>query len=309
MAQNSQLLESGKLGARVPADVVALDPRHPGRTQSREKYVRVLQLSDLLSRNLEVEQIIEVFMAEIAAEVDFCGYRFAAEEGDLTIGVGRSDDYSASYRLKITQRLLGELTLYKRRVFTAEELCALEDLLCALLYPLRNALLYRLALESAYRDPLTGLNNRAALEDEIGREIDLARRHQRSLALLVMDLDGFKQINDRYGHDIGDEVLRRVAGVIGDVLRNSDLLFRYGGDEFVAGLAQTDLNGALDVCERIRTSVAAIDLGELGVDAGVRISIGVSLVRQEDRFATLFKRSDKALYQAKLSGRDQVIIC
>jgi diguanylate cyclase (GGDEF)-like protein len=151
--------------------------------------------------------------------------------------------------------------------------------MCALIYPQKNALMYQIALKSAYRDPLTGLNNRTSMEKYLPREIDLAKRHSQSMALLVMDLDGFKQINDQCGHDVGDHVLREVGQVISHVVRNTDLVYRYGGDEFVGGLAQTDLHGAIDVCERIRASIDELDLKDYGVNRKVQVSIGITLVR------------------------------
>jgi diguanylate cyclase (GGDEF)-like protein len=151
--------------------------------------------------------------------------------------------------------------------------------MCALIYPLKNALMYQISLKSVYHDPLTGLNNRTSMEKYLPREIDLAKRHSQSMALLVMDLDGFKQINDQCGHDVGDHVLREVGQVISHVVRNTDLVYRYGGDEFVGGLAQTDLHGAIDVCERIRASIDELDLKDYGVNRKVQVSIGITLVR------------------------------
>ncbi len=309
MSQTTQLVDSEKTIPQIPAQVIALDPRSGGRARGREKHLRILQMSDLLARHLDIAPIVEAFMAEIAGDVAFCGYRFRAADVNVTVEHGVIEGYNANYRLKLQKRLLGELTLYKRGSFNSRELCELEDLLCALIYPVKNALMYQIALKSAYRDPLTGLNNRMAMEINLPREIDLAKRHSQSMALLVMDLDGFKQINDGYGHDIGDQVLREVAAVISKVLRNTDLVFRYGGDEFVAGLAQTDVHGAIDVCERIRSSIESLDLGSLGVNGGVHVSIGITLVRKGDKFQVAFKRADKALYQAKLNGKNQIIIC
>ncbi len=309
MSQTTQLINSEKPVPRLPAQVIALDPGFDGRIQGDKKYMRVLQLSDMLSRNLDVEPIIEIFMAEIAKELDYCGYRFTCDDIELDMKHGAFEGFNANYRLKIQNRFLGELTLFKPGSFSNEELCGLEDLLCSVIYPIKNALMYKIALKSAYRDPLTGLNNRTAMEKNLPREIDLAKRHSQSMALLVMDLDGFKQINDNCGHDIGDQVLREVAEVISHVVRNTDLVFRYGGDEFVGGLAQTDIQGALDVCERIRCSIENLDLRESGVTGNVQVSIGITLVRLSDNFLSAFKRADKALYQAKINGKNQIIIC
>ena len=305
----TQMVNSEKSIPQIPAQVIALDPRSGDRAQGHEKHLRILQLSDLLSRNLDIGPIIEAFMDEIAGDVAFCGYRFSCDDINTTVENGMIEGYNANYRLKIQNRLLGELTLFKLNSFNSRELCQLEDLLCSLIYPIKNALMYQIALKSAYRDPLTGLNNRMAMEKNLPREIDLAKRYRQSMALLVMDLDGFKEINDGFGHDVGDQVLREVAEVISHVVRNTDLVFRYGGDEFVGGLAQTDIHGAIDVCERIRGSVERLDLSTFGVSGQVRVSIGITLVREGDNFQLAFKRADKALYQAKQNGKNQIIIC
>ncbi|MDH3219283.1 MAG: GGDEF domain-containing protein [Gammaproteobacteria bacterium] len=309
MSQTTQLVTNQKSGPQAPAQVIALDPRSGNSTQGNRKHIRILQLSDLLSRHLEVGQIIEAFMSEIASDVPHCGYRFHSEDANGSIEQGVVEGFAANYRLKIQNRMLGELSLFKRSRFNSQELCELEDMLCALIYPVKNALMYEIALKSAYRDPLTGLSNRTSMEKNLPREVDLAKRHSQSMAILVMDLDGFKEINDTHGHDLGDQVLREVAEVISQVVRNTDLVYRYGGDEFVGGLAQTDIHGAIDVSERIRSSIHDLDLTALGISGNVQVSIGITLVRRSDNFLSAFKRADKALYQAKINGKNQIIIC
>ena len=309
MSQTTQLVNTEKSVPQAPAQVIALDPRSAEQTHGRSRHLRILQLSDLLSRHLNIAQIVEAFMAEIADDVDFCGYRFSCDDINIIVEHGVIEGFNANYRLKIQNRMLGELTLFKLSSFNSRELCELEELLCSLIYPIKNALMYQIALKSAYRDPLTGLNNRLAMEMNLPREIDLAKRHSQAMALLVMDLDGFKAINDGYGHDVGDQVLREVASVISQVVRNTDLVYRYGGDEFVGGLVQTDIHGAIDVSERIRGSIDNLDLGAFGVPDPVQVSVGITLVRQGDTFISTFKRADRALYQAKLNGKNQIIIC
>ena len=309
MSQTTQLVRNDKANLTVPAQVIALDPRPNDSTSGSNKYLRILELSDLLSRHLEIEQIVEAFVEEIAGDITHSGYSFYCDDIDARIEQGICKGFSGSYRLKIQNRLLGELTLYKPDSFSESELRDLEDLLCALIYPIKNALMYQIALKSAYRDPLTGLNNRTSMEKHLPREIDLAKRHRQAMAILVMDLDGFKEINDNCGHDCGDQVLREVGQVISQVVRNTDLVYRYGGDEFVGGLAQTDIQGAIDVAERIRSSIEGLDLSNCSTEAHIKMSIGITLVRHSDDFKSVFKRADQALYQAKLNGKNQIIIC
>jgi diguanylate cyclase (GGDEF)-like protein len=149
------------------------------------------------------------------------------------------------------------------------------------------------------------VGNRAALEDHLRREVTLARRHHQPLSLLVIDIDWFKQVNDRYGHAIGDAVLRAVAHVTQEGLRGDDLLFRFGGEEFVVLLRATPADGAAIVAERIRATIEAASCTCDGKDIKVTVSVGVATLREETG-DSLFDRADHALYQAKQQGRNRV---
>lgn len=303
MPQSTILYEA----ASNKAQVIALDTRGLNKAGDDARYLRILKLSDLLSRNLDIEQIIDVFAHEILPQVSHSGYSYRAGELGMELSKGNTIGSRANYRLKIQNRQLGEISFYRDKNFSSDELCELEEMLCTLIYPIKNALMYQVALKSAYRDPLTGLSNRAAMEKLLPREIDLANRHGNSMALLVMDLDGFKEINDRYGHDVGDQVLRDVGNVLQSAVRNTDLLYRYGGDEFVGGLVQTDINGALEVSERIRCGVESLSGHGEHVSGNIEMSIGITMIKAEDSFKQAFKRADKALYQAKQGGKNRII--
>jgi diguanylate cyclase (GGDEF)-like protein len=268
----------------------------------------VLKLSDLLSRNLQLEQIIADFSHEIQSDIPHQGYRFECNELDTALTEGKNHGCNVNYRLTYQGMQLGEITLYRLTRFDKDEIHAFENLLCALIFPVKNALMYQTALQSAYSDPLTGLNNRTSMEKNLPREIDLANRHEQPMALMVMDLDGFKQVNDSCGHDAGDQVLQRVGQVMTDALRNTDLLYRYGGDEFVAGLPQTDISGAMDVSERIRSGVEKLDMSADNISSQIFVSLGLTMVRPGDSYLYSFKRADRALYHAKHSGRNRIVI-
>jgi len=290
------------------AQVIAHDPRRVENIISNRRDIRVLELSDLLSRSLELEKIVETFSNEIKNEVPHVGFHYDFSEIGTSFSQGDEAVYSANYRLSVQNVSIGELTFFRDRSFSSEEICDLEDLLCALVYPVKHAVMYRTLLKSAYSDPLTELNNRTSMEKCLPREVDLAKRHQQSMAILVMDLDGFKEINDNHGHDIGDQMLREVGQVIHKAVRNTDLLYRYGGDEFVGGLVQTDLEGAIYVSERIRSGVENLpSLTDLP-SCRIKISIGLTMVKFSDSFDQAFKRADKALYSAKLAGKNQICV-
>lgn len=171
---------------------------------------------------------------------------------------------------------------------------------------LRHALEERLAREATL-DPLTGLANRRKLEELAAKSLAVARRHGRPLALLMIDVDQFKRINDQQGHQAGDAALRVLADLCQRQMREEDTLARFGGDEFVALLPHTSLDQALEMAERLRGSVEAFGRAEGCPQPGLTISLGVSGFQPGDAsFADLLARADAALYQAKASGRNRV---
>jgi diguanylate cyclase (GGDEF)-like protein len=202
---------------------------------------------------------------------------------------------------------LGQLRLMRRSKFEPEELATLENLLVSLVYPLRNALKYKQALDQARRDPLTGSYNRGVLESVLAREVGLARRNATALSVIFLDLDSFKSINDTFGHAIGDQAICTVVTCIQQSVRNTDMVARYGGDEFVVLLNSTPLEGAAILAERIRRAVARAEFrGPAGERIPLSVSLGVAALTAADTPKSLLERADSALNQAKLSGRNLV---
>ena len=160
--------------------------------------------------------------------------------------------------------------------------------------------------EEARVDPKTQLANSRAFQECLERESTRARRYGRALAVLMIDIDHFKRVNDRYGHVAGDELLSAVAAVVAGGLRSCDLAARFGGEEFAVVLPDTDLAGALRVAERIRKAAPAAASGELAA-ATLTVSIGVACSDQRGHSADrLVAAADEALYRAKAAGRNQV---
>jgi diguanylate cyclase (GGDEF)-like protein len=159
------------------------------------------------------------------------------------------------------------------------------------------------------RDPLTGLLNRRSLDEALAREIARARRHGHALSLMMLDLDHFKKVNDTWGHPAGDEVLRTFARVVASLLREEDVLYRYGGEEFLAVLPETDARGALAAAERVVAGVAATPVALAGGRLRVTVSAGVASLSPAVQDADgLVARADEALYSAKSSGRNQALL-
>ena len=165
----------------------------------------------------------------------------------------------------------------------------------------------------AMTDPLTGVFNRRYLQSQATIEMARARRHNQPIALITIDIDHFKHINDDYGHDAGDEVLKNFTRVVAELLRQEDLLCRVGGEEFAILLPNTTLTQATQVAERIRQTVAmnAVNVTEASLEKTLWLtaSLGVTaLLNNEKSLKAALKRADIGLYQAKEGGRNQVVV-
>lgn len=168
-----------------------------------------------------------------------------------------------------------------------------------------RAQLQETVLRMAYHDALTGLPNRAALEERLQGALSRARRHSRLLAVLYFDLDGFKAVNDRHGHQAGDELLHEIGRRVSGVLRDADTLVRLGGDEFVVLLEDIAGPGGVDVTARkILAEVARPFVASRERECRVTASIGISLCpRHGDDAETLIRRADAAMYEVKSRGK------
>jgi two-component system cell cycle response regulator len=163
------------------------------------------------------------------------------------------------------------------------------------------------AHEMSMSDALTGLLNRYGLIRTLAHEIAEARRYGRPLACLMIDVDKFKQINDAYGHPAGDAALAQVGRILTESVRGSDVVCRYGGEEFLALLPETDLQGALTVGEKIRRATAKRRFGEGERIFHLTLSIGAAQLRDDESGNDMIARADAALYEAKRQGRNRVV--
>ena len=172
---------------------------------------------------------------------------------------------------------------------------------------LRTKYLFDLLARKAMIDGLTGLWNRSYFETRLAAELSLARRTRQSLACLMLDLDHFKEINDRHGHPFGDEVLRWVGQLLGETSRNEDVVCRYGGEEFCILAPNTTALSGAELAERTRASIEAFTWNCKGQTVRMTCSIGVADLRHVPP-PSVVELADAALYQAKREGRNRVVI-
>src|SRR5438445_8999140 len=202
---------------------------------------------------------------------------------------------------------IGYLTIFTRRpghAFDEEDVRELESLAGRAGPAIENARRFREARQLADLDALTGLHNRRFFHETLAREVARAHRYERQLALIVFDLDDFKEVNDKIGHLAGDSVLAEAAERVRSVVRSADIACRVGGDEFAVILPESALADADQLYRRIQAAVSSRPIAQVGK---LHLSAGVAELRSDDDATALFERADEALYRAKNAGKDQVV--
>ena len=199
---------------------------------------------------------------------------------------------------------LGVFTHEPERRFGGEDVHQLEEIAGRAAPTIENARRFREARQLADLDALSGLHNRRYFHETLARDVARAQRYGRRLALIVFDLDDFKDINDRVGHLAGDAVLAEASERMRDAIRSADVVCRVGGDEFAVIMPESGLEHADQLFARIQATISERPIGSAG---RVRISAGITELKAEDDSISLFERADDALYRAKERGKGQSV--
>jgi len=284
----------------APVAIAAAEARQPSLRTVQDDLTRKLQTT------LELDRILEIFFQELRGFLGLDCLEYRLEGEAVHHRIGQPGLHRCSYRMTHAGSFLGEVQFSRRKRFNEAQLMALETLLGNLLYPLRNALLYREAVFCAHSDSLTGVGNRLAMDRALEREVKLSIRNRTCLSLLVLDIDHFKQINDTHGHACGDAALKAVVNCISNCLRGVDDVFRMGGEEFVILLGDTGAREAHMVAERIRVAIAEMQFENNGLSIPITASIGVATRRLDEGSREVLDRCDKLMYAAKRSGRNRI---
>jgi diguanylate cyclase (GGDEF)-like protein len=255
--------------ARCAQEAMGLWATHGDPLQHADDLLSASELAELVGDSTRALALYKHYHARVVRNEQAA---FDARLADLSATVA-----AQSMRLEITE-------LQARNAGLSETFKSLNDL--------------------ALTDGLTGVSNRRGLE----QKFDALRATGQHVVLVMLDLDHFKQINDRFSHGVGDKVLRQAAALMGAALRERDQLARYGGEEFTALLAGTDLPEAFAAAERMRKSVLAFDWASVAPGLQLTISAGMVAVAQGESFQSAAARADALLYQAKSMGRNRVVM-
>ncbi len=266
----------------------------------------LIKLSNRLHSQIEIEKLINIFADEVKPLLNLNDiiYKLPTDKTKIN-NKGR---HYASYNMVFNEISLGEISFVRKTRFIEQENLFIEKLLISLLSPLFNAIKFYHAIQDAQTDPLTGALNRLGLDKGFNREMDLARRNEDDLSILVLDIDHFKKVNDTYGHDFGDTVLKQISQHISSCIRATDVFARFGGEEFVVLLNNTNRSGALLLAERIRQQIEQNYSMNGDEKVFYTASIGIATLKANDNRESFFNRADKALYEAKNNGRNRVVL-
>ena len=260
----------------------------------------------ILQSTLDINILIELFDHELKKMVshDYLNYKNSVE--NINIDLGEIIKEKLIFNLKINNNSLGKFVIARNIKFNKWEINQIKNLMSVLVQPINNALLYRQAITNASIDPVTKLNNRTLFNKIINQEIDFAHRYEQKLLLMMIDLDNFKKINDNFGHNIGDVLLNLLGQELTKFMRRSDLVFRYGGDEFCIILRNSILDGANKLANRVRNNINEKEFDCNDIKIKISMSIGLAELRHDDDCMKFIERADKLLYKAKKAGRNNV---
>jgi len=267
--------------------------------------IAVARIGEALAATNDVEQLLRVVVETAVEATGAVGATIHSDGLAAAAGNQHAPGDRIEHPLTVGGERLGRLILIGS--FDAEDRMTAASLASHAAVALENARLHAIVERQALVDGLTGIANRRGCEDALAHEIARSDRMVAPFTLVVADLDDFKQINDRYGHDAGDDVLREFASVLRRTLRESDLAGRWGGEEFVLLLPGTDEQGGAQLAERVRGALRERSFhGRDGASFGVTCSFGVAQHRPGEEERQLFSQADRALYEAKKRGKDRV---
>jgi diguanylate cyclase (GGDEF)-like protein len=258
-----------------------------------------LCLLERLQTTLDIRTQLSLILATTSNALHLDGARFEHEILDINETGGRKALHSCGYRLITPTENLGELIFMRNEKFSDTEMQLIESLLTTIMPPLRNALRFRLAMDTALHDPLTGARNERNLNQVLPREIGLARRHNRQLSGILVDIDHLASLNETLGKLTGDRVLRQLVDNIRMLCRNTDLVFRLGSDELLVLLHDTEERCANRIAARIHKASQDLPMSIDGQSLSAPVHVATVRVTGTDSARSFINRGYRLLQKCR----------
>ncbi len=282
---------------------------------SPDNFAENILYIDTLGKNLSKNLLSDIKYDFFRKMDEFKNYNDSKFEV-VRILMGKEMDYNFNdFKSKVIiplvfdRNLIGGICFYTRQDIDYSSFRYFDLMLTELLTLFKMKYQYTEKEFMSVLDGLTGLYNRRQFEIGLEQEFNRSKRHPSDFSLAILDIDFFKKVNDTYGHQYGDYVLKTVANLMKSSFRKTDMLYRYGGEELVMIMPETNIEGAIIPVQRLRKSIEGYDFDYNGVKAKVTVSIGLTMNYQDfNNHADMLKSADEALYNAKESGRNRVIL-
>jgi len=282
---------------------------------SPDEYAENIVYIDTLGRNLPKSLLSDInydFFRKMEEHKNIKDSKFEV----VRMILGKELDYNFSdltskiiIPLIFDKKLIGGICFYTRQEIDYSSFRYFDIMISELLAIFKMKYQYNEKEFMSVLDGLTGLYNRRQFEIGLEQEFNRTRRHPSDFSLAILDIDFFKKVNDNYGHQYGDYVLKTVSDLLKQSFRKTDLLYRYGGEELVIIMPETNIEGAIIPVQRLRRTVEEYDFNYNGIKAKVTVSIGLTMNYQKFTSTTeILKSADEALYRAKEEGRNRVIL-
>lgn len=262
-------------------------------------------LLEQLQTTLDLDKLLDMFAMEAARYIKFSGIYFKSKVVSKTLRGSRKAKHERRFELKLHNEFIGTITYSVDKPISMHHYKDLQRIHQIVLYPLKNALQYHQAMQLAMQDALTGLGNRRYFDEQLKRAMHNANRHHAQVGLVLGDLNKFKAVNDTYGHNVGDQVLVQFAEVLRTCVRDSDSIFRFGGDEF-AIIVENASEYALDIIHSRVNSLLKSNVTLAKYQVGC--SLGTTFMNRADNEHSLFERADQALYRQKVNMTKKLTI-
>lgn len=273
-------------------------------TSSADLHSKSTPLTERLQTSLDLHQVLSIYAEYLAQRLPISALQFISDDQIINLmGDYESLESEYSVMLYADKAYLGQMVYQFKRQPSYVNKVRLEQMHRQLTFPLRNAIEFSRLRKVAIRDHLTGLGNRALLDETLEHiSARLKRDNKQSHIVMLLDLDGFKNVNDRHGHQQGDKVLKLFGNLLQQQLRDTDRVFRYGGDEFVLILENTQPAQAEDVFRRIRD---ALDNDINLATFNIGVSAGSLTLESFHSPQDIIDEADRRLYDAKVAGKNQ----